>query len=265
MTPGSCSSEAVGLSPRKIGTIKEFYFRHFHPSALLWFRGFALFEYPHELLDNMRESAINHHYGNWDEIYRSMGSIKPEYDSWLEKYAGILQNSGDIPIIDLGCGYGNDTLFLHERGFKVISCDYSMEALKRLNHFIDKPVIRHFDMLKGLPFENGSAKVIIANLSIHYFQWKDTEMIVEEIRRVLDEGGYLLCRVNSTKNIACYGADGVEIEENYYTLNGRNKRFFSRHHLERLFKAWDIFHIEEYSFERFGSKKVVWEIAIKKK
>ena len=264
MTSGACSHDAAGLHPLNRGALKELCFRHFHPSALLWFRGFALFEYPRELLENMREGAINHHYGNWDEIYRSMGNIKPEYDRWLEKYAGILQNSGDIPIIDLGSGYGNDTLFLSERGFKVISCDLSMEALKRLSHFIDQPVVRHFDMLTGLPFENGSAKVIIANLSIHYFPWKDTEMIMDEIRRVLDEGGYLLCRVNSTKNMPCYGGDGVEIEEGYYTLNGRNKRFFGRHHLERLFKAWEICHIEEYFFERFGSEKVVWDVAVKK-
>ena len=88
--------------------------------------------------------------------------------------------------------------------------------------------------------------------------------IVEEIRRVLTNVGYLLCRVNSAKDIQCDAREGVKIEENYYDLGGRKKRYFEMHHLKRLFRAWDICHIEEYSFERFGSIKVIWEVAIKK-
>ena len=177
---------------------------------------------------------------------------------------GVLKDSKDIPIIDLGCGYGNDTLYLHERGYKVISCDLSMEALKRLDYFIDKPVIKHFDMLAGLPFENSSAKIVIADLSIHYFLWKDTGRIVEEIRRVLTDGGHLLCRVNSAKDMQRCLAAGVSIEEYYYDFGGRKKRFFDRDHLESLFRSWDIRHIDEYSLERFGSSKVIWEIAVSK-
>lgn len=190
--------------------------------------------------------------------------MKPEYDLWLAKYAGILQDSKDIPIIDLGCGYGNDTLFLYERGHKVISCDLSLEALKRLDHFIDMPVIRHFDMLAGLPFEDSSAKIIIADLSIHYFLWNDTERLVAEIRRVLTNDGHLLCRVNSAKNMQCAAGDGARIEENYYDFGGRKKRFFNRTHLERLFSAWNICRIDEYTLERYGSAKVLWEIDVRK-
>ncbi len=228
------------------------------------FSGAALLEYPHEHLDYLDDRTVNHHYGNWDEIYKSIGSTRPEYDLWLEKYAEILKGSRDIPIIDLGCGYGNVTLFLHERGYKVISCDLSMEALKRLNHLIDEPVIKHFDMLGGLPFETGSAKIVIADLSIHYFLWSDTERIVQEIGRVLTGGGYLLCRVNSVKNMQRCADKGIRMEENYYDFGGRKKRFFERNHLERLFRAWDICHIDEYSLERFGSTKVLWETAVRK-
>lgn len=264
MASKACSPDAAVLPHRKKGVLKKFYFRHIHPSALRWFQAAALLEYPERVLGTFDEGTVNHHYAEWDEVYRRCGGLKPGYDLWLEKYDGVLKDSKNIPIIDLGCGYGNDTLFLHERGYKVISCDLSMEALKRLDHFIDKPVIRHFDMLAGLPFDNNSAKIVIADLSIHYFPWKETARIVEEIRRVLTNDGYLLCRVNSAKDIQCDAREGVKIEENYYDLGGRKKRYFEMHHLKRLFRAWDICHIEEYSFERFGSIKVIWEVAIKK-
>jgi hypothetical protein len=57
----------------------------------------------------------------------------------------------------------------------VVSCDLSEEALKRLTVFIANPMIKHFDMLNGLPFKKDSAKLIIADLSLHYFPWEGTK------------------------------------------------------------------------------------------
>lgn len=252
------------LKGKKWMPLESFYTRYIVSPAERIIRSAALLEYPQEYLDLILEKTVDHHYGNWDEIYKSVGRLQPEYDLWLDKYVDILKESKDIPIIDLGCGYGNDTLYLHEKGYTVISCDLSGEALKRLDHFIDKPIIRQFDMLTGLPFDNDSARIIIADLSIHYFLLKDTEKLVEEIKRVLTGGGHLLCRMNSTEIMRRDAGDGVKIEENYYDLGGRKKRFFDRNQLERLFKTWDMCHIDEYSLDRFGSAKILWEIAVRK-
>jgi len=251
------------LPHQKKWILQEFYFRYIHPSALRCLRGAALLEYPREYLDFLNDRTAKHHYGNWDEIYIRIGSTKPDYDLWLEKYAGILKDSTDIPIIDLGCGYGNDTLYLHERGYKVVSCDLSMEALKRLNHFIDKPVIRHFDVLAGLPFDDGAARIIIADLSLHYFYWADTQRIIKDIWRVLSKGGYLLCRVNSIRDNNGAG-EGRQLEEDYYEIRGRQKRFFSQGGLEELFRDWYITYLCEYSLYRFGKEKMLWEVAAQK-
>jgi SAM-dependent methyltransferase len=182
----------------------------------------------------------------------------------LEKYAGILKESRDVPIVDLGCGYGNDTLYLHERGYQVVSCDLSMEALNRLSHFVDKPVIRNFDMLTGLPFDTGSARIIIADLSLHYFSWADTRRIINDIERVLSNGCYLLCRVNSTRDTHHGTGEGLQLEEDYYEIKGRKKRFFSQDRLKELFINWHISYMGEYSLIRFGKEKMLWEVAARK-
>mgnify|MGYP000041994864 CR=1 FL=1 len=39
-------------------------------------------------------------------------------------------------ILDLGCGIGADTLYLLERGYNVLSCDFSVEALKSIENNI---------------------------------------------------------------------------------------------------------------------------------
>ncbi len=94
----------------------------------------------------------------WNELYLSRGNKKPVYDLWLDKYADVLESSQGVPIIDLGCGFGNDTLYLHERGYPVIPCDFFSEALQRLGFFIEKPMTKLFDMTVGIPFEILSAK-----------------------------------------------------------------------------------------------------------
>lgn len=203
----------------------------------------------------------------WDNLYAGREIKKPVYDLWLEKYTDILQSTPDFPIIDLGCGFGNDTLYLSERGYPVISCDFSDEALQRLAFFIEKPVTKLFDMTEGLPFADGSTKVVIADLSLHYFSWCKTGDIVDDIKRVLVKGGFLLVRVNSVKDTNYGAGQGTVVEENFYCLDGnykRYKRFFDRKQLDSLFAAWELEHCSEYAMDRYKDSKILWELAVRK-
>ena len=67
----------------------------------------------------------------WDETHKTYSMGKITYDNWLDDYKHVLDNC-KTEVLDLGCGIGNDTLYLTERGFKVIACDYSDVALKHL-------------------------------------------------------------------------------------------------------------------------------------
>ena len=201
----------------------------------------------------------------WNKLFLSYGAEKPKYDDWLDKYRDILDESKEISIIDLGCGFGNDTFYLTERGYRVISCDYAIEALNRLKHFIEKPETRHFNMLEGLPFDDNTARVLIADLSIHYFSWQDTNKIIDDISRVLLPAGYFICRVNSVRDINHGAGQGIRIEDHFYNIDGELKRFFDREYLLKLFYNWDIIHLEEYQMDRYKDPKVVWELALKNK
>lgn len=200
----------------------------------------------------------------WNKQYITSDNKKVTYDLWLDKYEHILNASKDTPIIDLGCGLGNDTMYLYERHYKIISCDYSEEALKRLELFMADPVTKLFDMKDGLPFESESAKVIIADLSLHYFSWSETGEILNEIKRVLEEDGFLLLRVNSVKDTNYGAGKGITIEKNYYNIDGNLKRFFDKEQLETLFIDWDVEYINEYEMNRYTNSKMLWEMAVKK-
>jgi len=200
----------------------------------------------------------------WDQEYRKYVPKKPKYDLWLDKYKDILELSKSTPIVDLGCGHGNNSLYLCERGYKVISCDISQVAIDSIKEFVPEVETMVVDLLEGLPFKDSSAVVIIADLSLHYFYWKDTLNIVNEIMRVLEPKGYLFCRLNSSNDINHGAGQGDLIEENYYSLDGHNKRFFDRHQIERLFNRCLISNVNEYQMDRYKLPKILWEVAVQK-
>jgi len=200
----------------------------------------------------------------WNEVFELVSHKAPHYDLWLDKYENVLSKSKDTPILDLGCGFGNDTLYLKERGYEVISCDISEKALYRLSNYIKDLKVKCFDLKDGLPFQDSCAKVIISDLSLHYFTWKETEKVLKEIDRVLMEDGVLLCRVNSTKDTNYGAGKGIVVEENYYNIDGRYKRFFNETQLRELFKHWEIQYINESVLNRYKLSKVVWEISVRK-
>jgi SAM-dependent methyltransferase len=200
----------------------------------------------------------------WNSIFALKDEHKPpEYDDWLIKHTNLLEASRHTAVLDLGCGVGCDSLYLSELGFDVISCDWSEEALQRVRRYVQLADIRQMNLLEPLPFTDNSAVVIIADLSLHYFSWEATLAILEELKRVLRSGGYLLCRVNSVRDVN-YGAGiGLEIEEGYYEHEGHRKRFFEKDRLELLFHQWKITYIEETVLLRYGKPKILWELAVK--
>lgn len=200
----------------------------------------------------------------WNAQFEKNSSPKPKYDLWMDKYSDILEQSKDTDIIDLGCGMGGDSLYLLERGYKVISCDVSDVALKKVKENIPDACTLSVNMLEGLPFSNSTAKIIIADLSLHYFYWQDTVRIAGEIKRVLTPGGYLLGRVNSTKDTHYGAGQGDILEENYYFTEGNTKRFFNREQIENLFVEWELRHLSEYTMDRYKYPKILWEFAVKR-
>jgi len=197
----------------------------------------------------------------WNEVFSDLKLGKPQGDFWLEKYEPRLASAQDGPVIDLGCGSGCDSLFLTERGYRVIACDFSSKALEIIHKYIPGAETMLFNMKSGLPFPDSSARAIVADLSLHYFYWDDTVAIVSEIARVVGAGGLLLARLNSTRDVHYGAGQGIELEHHYYEHEGRRKRFFDKADLELLFDGWAIDVLTETDMHRYGKPKICWELA----
>jgi len=200
---------------------------------------------------------------DWNKIHEKFFSCEIKYDDWLDKYKNLLE-SCKSSILDLGCGTGNDTLYLVERGFKVISCDYSEVALEKIKKFIPKAETCLLDISKKLPFKNESFDIIIADLSLHYFDDKTTKSIMGEIKRVLKPDGHLIARVNSVEDINHGAGQGIKLEKNFYFVEGYNKRFFDDTDIIKYFSIIGEVNLLHSVMLRYSTPKKTIEVVIKK-
>ncbi len=169
----------------------------------------------------------------WDGWAKKRSGV-PVYDLWLEEYENILKDNQSTEILDLGCGNGADTLYLITKKYKVLSCDFSKEALKNIKENIPNSKTKHLNMQEKFPFKDNSFSVIIADLSLHYFDENTTFQIMREIKRILKTGGYLLARVVSVDNIQGISV-GEKLEPNFYFEGAYTKRFFDDKDIKKFF------------------------------
>lgn len=200
----------------------------------------------------------------WNNIHTEYNREDIEFDDWLEKFDEIIENA-DLPIIDLGCGSGNDTLYLINKNKKVISCDLSENAIsnikKNFPEILDAKVV---NMLDGLPFDDNSADLIIADLSLHYFNKNDTIYIINEIKRVLSNNGHLIFRVNSINDVNHGAGKGKEVEKNLFLTNdNRLKRFFDIEDINYFFGSFEIEYIKEEIMTRYELEKRLYRGCVK--
>lgn len=185
----------------------------------------------------------------WDNWSRKRASI-PVYDLWLDNYNDILQKNKDNEILDLGCGIGADTLYLIERGYKVLSCDFSKEALKSIKYNIPNSKTEYLNMLEKFPIQDNTYSLIVADLSLHYFDSETTIHIMNEIKRILKYNGILLARVASVNDFNFGAGVGEELENNFYFEGAYTKRFFDKDDIEKYFGIIGIAESEEVSMTR---------------
>ena len=188
-------------------------------------------------------------------------------DRWLERWLPLLvARAGAGPVLELGCAEGRDSATLVDAGLKIVAIELSSEAVECARLRVPAGAQFHCqDFRDPFPLADGaSVGVVLASLSLHYFEWGATLELVRRIHRVLRPDGVLLCRLNSI-NDRHYGGRGPSSvtgrdEDCFYLFDGFPKRFFDRAAVERLFAdGWRMRHLEELTIDRYAHPKVAWE------
>jgi SAM-dependent methyltransferase len=182
-------------------------------------------------------------------------------DPWLERWLPLIaEHAGGRAILELGCGGGRDSATLAAAGHGIVGIDLSDKAVARARVRVPAGQFHVQDLRAPFPAADGLG-VILASLSLHYFEWAETLALVARIHRHLRPGGILLCRLNSTADVH-FGATGhPRIADNYYLVDGAPKRFFDRTAVDALFgDGWRMLSREEQVVDRYEQPKALWEV-----
>jgi ubiquinone/menaquinone biosynthesis C-methylase UbiE len=111
-----------------------------------------------------------------------------------EEILGTVEIKPDFVAADLGCGSGFFTVPLSRKVKKVYGIDVQKEMLDFLEQKIRKLKIKNIEPRLSreneIPLENESVDILVSMNTFHEFD--DKERMVEEMRRVLKQGGKVL-------------------------------------------------------------------------
>lgn len=204
----------------------------------------------------------------WNEKYwvRHMrdDDLENIEDSWVDKYTDVIfAHSGRL--LDLGCGVGQYSKFFCDKGFSVTSADISKRALDYLSQKYSDIKTVHIDMTEPLSFQDKSFDVVFANLSIHFFNEKDTRALIAEVKRILKDDGIFVGSCNSSKAYKYIADTSTVIEDGFYRENdGRTVRLFDKGQFDRFFADWKEDVLCEVETVRFNKSKIMWEFIYSK-
>ncbi|MCC2636225.1 MAG: SAM-dependent methyltransferase [Ramlibacter sp.] len=190
-------------------------------------------------------------------------------DLWLERWLPLLlAEAAPKPVLELGCDTGRDTGWLLGHGLSVVATDLALEALQKARQAAPGALLLQHDLRTPLPFMSASFNVVVASLSLHYFDADTTVRAIAEVRRCLAPGGLLFCRVNSANDFQHGAGVGEEIEPGYFRQSARYaecKRFFSAGDVERFFPShdWHAVSREEREVLRYDAPKMAWELVLR--
>ena len=201
----------------------------------------------------------------WNRIHKKYDREDIKYDDWLDSFLDIIEKC-ETPILDLGCGSGNNTLYLINHNKRVIACDLSENAITSIKkNFPEIVDAKYFNMLDGIPYQDNSFDIVIADLSLHYFKKEDTIRLIADLKRILKQDGHIILRVNSINDINHGAGQGLEVEKHLYeTDDGRLKRFFDEDDIRSFFKDFNIEYLNEEVMTRYKLEKRLYKVCVRK-
>jgi SAM-dependent methyltransferase len=109
-----------------------------------------------------------------------------------------------MSVLDAGCGYGRNLVWLLREGVEVSAVDANVEGVEHVRALAGElaPGLpgENFKVgvLEAMPFGDAVADVVICNSVLHFARDEEHFLkMVEELWRVLKPGGMLFCRLGS--------------------------------------------------------------------
>ncbi|MFL5625957.1 MAG: class I SAM-dependent methyltransferase [Ktedonobacteraceae bacterium] len=177
------------------------------------------------------------------ELYAATHTRANVPDFWLERLLRLTsvlrsnpayQDDPTLPILDIGCGHGRDSLLLAQMDFHVIAADASKAMLEQASKLCagqpgaERITFRCMDM-RSIDLPTASCGGILASASFLHIPKRENLNVLSAFLRVLVPGGALMLLVKE-----CDEGEAERYETHPQT---GHTRFFARYRGPEL---WDL-------------------------
>ena len=201
--------------------------------------------------------------GSWKEVSPPLPGV--------EEFCGYLAKDRLRRVLDLGAGGGRHTLLMAGKGLQVVALDVSETALKVVDRRVREAGFRNVTLVKhemsSLPFADGYFDGVVSTNVIHHGLARDVNVVLEEVRRVMKNGGAGLFVVVSDKDFR-FG-DGRKLESKTYVFSqGEEKgivhHFFSPEEFRASLSGFRVVELwEEILPEKKGKRAHIYTVVRK--
>jgi SAM-dependent methyltransferase len=200
----------------------------------------------------------------WNQRYAKPAEVlrHAQYEPWLDRWQPVIAGRPGRAL-DLGCGPGWDTEVLRRWGFQVTALDVSRAAIE-LSKARNPGAIHVVADLRDLGCLSGGFDLVVASLSLHYFNQEETSTIFNAIHGQLLPGGFFVFRVNAFDDVESGAPDESSAWE-CVSVGGIVKQFFTREKIaEALGGRYRVLSEEKLETWRYGHRKTFFEVIAKK-
>jgi SAM-dependent methyltransferase len=134
---------------------------------------------------------------------------------------------GGMTVLDAGCGYGRNLVYLLREGARVFALDADAEGVEHVRGVaaLLAPGLpaENFQVgaMEAMPFADGFADVVICNSVLHFARDQGHFLtMLEELWRVLRRGGLLFVRMGSR-----IGMEFEQVREDVYRIGDGQEWF----------------------------------------
>ncbi len=209
----------------------------------------------HILIDNSKLAVDT--YDKIAGIYTKQYFDDLTDNSYIDKFLEKLPKGGKI--LDVGCGPGQFTKYMIDKGFQVVAIDYSNEMLTIAKQRVPAGSFKQMDM-RELGFENESFDGLLVAYSLIHIPSEDIPKTMKGFHRVLKSQGYV-------EIIAQKGEADRIIDEPFMPSEKMFFNFFTKERLSKFLEEAELkidYIVETESQDPDSvSDKVIYTIAQK--
>lgn len=193
------------------------------------------------------------------ETLRQDGVAVPRYPFdfvvvFVYRFADKNKPRGDIRILEVGCGTGNNLWFAAREGFAVSGIDGSPSAIDfARRRFAGEKLEGRFDVgdFTALPYADGEFDLVIDRGGLVCCGLSAGRRAVAEVRRVMRSGGYFLFNPFSSKH-SCFvdsdaGEDGLRINIRGAMSGVGQICYYTRRQVDAaIAQGWEVVSLEHW-------------------